>query len=343
MPDLFNERLRQIILLLVIFLLAILLMKQLAVFLPGFLGAITLYILLRETYFNLTIKKGWNKTGTSLLFIILSMLIIAAPLYFAFQLLTEKVMGIISDPIELMKDARIVGQKIYDLTGVQLMTEENLAAFQKKSTAIVPGLLNSSANLLSNFAIMFFLLYFLLKMGREAEKSLGRFIPLKPENVELLSNETKNTIRANAIGIPVLAIIQGIIATIGYWIFGIKDFGLWGFLTGVFSMVPLVGTAIIWLPLCAYLFAIDKTGSAIGLLAYAAILITNIDYVARLTLLKKMVNVHPLVTVLGVIIGIGLFGFWGVIFGPLLISYFIILIRIYMNEFGRSREEAPAE
>ena len=166
------------------------------------------------------------------------------------------------------------------------------------------------------------------------EKFLGRSIPLKEENIKLLSNETKNMIKANAIGIPVLAIIQGIVATIGYWIFGVQDFGLWGFLTGVFSMVPIVGTAVIWLPLTAYLFSIDKTGNAVGLLIYALVLITNIDYVVRLTLLKKFMDVHPLVTVFGVILGIGLFGFWGVIFGPLLISYFIILVKIYMNEFG---------
>lgn len=142
-------------------------------------------------------------------------------------------------------------------------------------------------------------------------------------------------IRANAIGIPVLAIIQGVVATIGYWIFGVKDFALWGFLTGVFSMVPIVGSALIWAPLCIYLFAIDKTGKAIGLLLYAALLISNIDYVVRLTLLRKFMDVHPVITVFGVIVGLGLFGFWGVIFGPLLISYFVILIRIYMNEFGK--------
>lgn len=181
---------------------------------------------------------------------------------------------------------------------------------------------------------MFFLLYFMLKSGREMERYLQRFIPLKEENVQLLSTETKNMIKANAIGIPVLAIIQGLIAAIGYWIFGVKDWGLWGFLTGVCSMIPIVGTALIWVPLTAYLFASDKTGHATGLLIYAVVLITNIDYVVRLTLLRKFMDVHPLITVLGVIIGIGLFGFWGVIFGPLLVSYFIILIRIYMNEFG---------
>ena len=340
MPTTFNNRLRQIILLVLIILLAVLLLKQLYIFLPGFLGAITLYILLRETYFNLTIKKSWNKTATALLFILLSLLIIALPLYFSFHLISAKVVEILSDPLELIKDAKIVGLKIYDLTGIQLLTDENLKAFHEKANAIIPALLNSSASILSNFAIMFFLLYFLLKGGTQVEKFLGRFIPLEAKNVDWLGTETKNIIKANAIGIPVLAIIQGLVATIGYWIFGVKDFGLWGFLTGVFSVVPIVGTAIIWLPLTTYLYSINQTGNAIGLLIYALVLITHIDYVVRLTLLKKFMNVHPLVTVFGVIIGIGLFGFWGVIFGPLLISYFIILVKIYMNEFAGSQEDS---
>ncbi|MBK7375764.1 MAG: AI-2E family transporter [Ferruginibacter sp.] len=335
MPSTFNNRLRQIILLLVIILLAILLLNQLFIFLPGFLGAITLYILLRDSFYYLTIKKRWKKTGTAVLFILGSLVVIALPLYFSIRLISSELSVILNNPTELIADAKIVGQKIFDVTGIQLMNEQNILTFQKQAAAIIPSLLNSSAAILSNFAVMFFLMYFLLANGREVERFLDRFIPLKEENIDMLSQETKNMIRANAIGIPVLAIIQGIIATIGYWIFGVKDFGLWGFLTGVFSMVPIVGSAVIWAPLTAYLFAIDKTGHAVGLLIYAVVLISNIDYVIRLTLLRKFMDVHPLITVFGVIVGLGLFGFWGVIFGPLLISYFIILIRIYMNEFGK--------
>lgn len=335
MPSTFNNRLRQIILLLVIVLLAILLLNQLFVFLPGFLGAITLYILLRNSFNYLTIKKRWRKTGTAILFILGSLVVIALPLYFSIRLISSELSILLNNSAELVADARLVGQKIYELTGVQLMTDENILTFQKQAATIIPSLLNSSASILSNFAVMFFLLYFMLVNGREIEKFLDRFIPLKEENIDMLSQETRNMIRANAIGIPVLAIIQGVVATIGYWIFGVKDFALWGFLTGVFSMVPIVGSALIWAPLCIYLFAIDKTGKAIGLLLYAALLISNIDYVVRLTLLRKFMDVHPVITVFGVIVGLGLFGFWGVIFGPLLISYFVILIRIYMNEFGK--------
>jgi hypothetical protein len=101
--------------------------------------------------------------------------------------------------------------------------------FRKKAATVVPTLINSSANILSNFAIMFFLLYFMLTNGRPMESFLQRFIPLKEENVDLLGKETKNIIKANAIGIPVMAILQGTIATIGYWIFGRKRFRNLGF------------------------------------------------------------------------------------------------------------------
>ncbi len=338
MPSTFNNRLRQVIILGVIILLALLLLKQLYVFLPGFLGAITAYILLRETYFNLTIKRKWGKTPTALLFILGSLIVIGLPVYFAIELLSTQVSKIVSDPVQLLVDAKIVDQKIFESTGIHILSDENVKSMQTRAAAIVPTLLNSSASIISNFAIMFFLLFFLLKSGRETERFLGRFIPLREENIQMLGSETKNMIKANAIGIPVLAILQGIIAVVGYWIFGVQDFLLWGFITGVFSMVPIVGTAIIWVPLCLYMYATGKTGNAIGLLVYAAVLITNIDYVARLTILKKFMNVHPLITIFGVIVGVGLFGFWGVIFGPLLFSYFIILVRIYINEFGVSRD-----
>ncbi len=334
MPSIFNNRLRQVILLLVIILLAFVLLNQLYIFLPGFLGAVTLYILCRESYYKLTIIKKWNKTLTAALFITVSLILIALPIYFSINMLSSRIAGIVNNPGELITDAKIVGQKIYAETGIQLLTDENIVAFQKKAAAIVPSVLNSSAAILSNFAIMFFLLYFLLQNGRDTEKFMHKFIPLKDENIDLLSNETRNMIKANAIGIPVLAIIQGLVAAAGYWIFGVKDFGLWGFLTGVCSLIPVVGTAIIWVPLTLYLYAIDKTTPAIGLFIFAVVIITNVDYIARLTILKRLMDLHPLITIFGVIVGIGLFGFWGVIFGPLLFSYFIILVKIYINEFG---------
>lgn len=154
------------------------------------------------------------------------------------------------------------------------------------------------------------------------------------KNLSMLGTETKVMIKANAIGIPLLAIIQGIVGLVGYWIFGVREFALWGFITGVCSIIPVVGTALVWLPLTGYLFSIGNTWQAFGLGIYSVVVLSNIDYIARITVLKKIGDVHPLITILGVIVGLSMFGFLGLIFGPLLISYFILLIKIYRNEFN---------
>lgn len=252
MPTSFNNRLRQILLLSLIFLLAFVLIKQLSSLLPGFLGAITLYILLRSSYFQLTIVKKWNKSRTAILFTLSSLILIAIPIYFSVLLVSSKISAVLKNTNQIEAKAIVVGNKLQELTGFQMMSPENIQTFQKQISSFIPSILNSSAGIVSNLAIMFFLLYFLLQNGREMERFLDRTIPLKDENIDLLGAETKNMIRANAIGIPILALLQGVVATIGYAIFGVQDYGLWGFLTGVCSLIPVVGTAIIWIPLVAY-------------------------------------------------------------------------------------------
>jgi predicted PurR-regulated permease PerM len=125
---------------------------------------------------------------------------------------------------------------------------------------------------------------------------------------------------------------------VGYFIFGVKEWALWGFLTGVFAFFPVVGTMIVWVPLVIYTFASGHTGMGIGLTLYSVIVTGNVDYISRITIMRKLGDVHPVITVMGVIVGLGLFGFIGLIFGPLLVSYIIILFRIYMNEFVEPAE-----
>ena len=189
---------------------------------------------------------------------------------------------------------------------------------------------------------MLFFLYYMLYYGTNIEKTLVKMIPLKNENTNLLASETKRLIRANALGIPLISIIQGVVATLGYFIFGLNEFGLWGFITGVFAFFPIVGTMIVWVPLVLYMYASGDTWNATGLMAYSVIITGNVDYVARITIMRRMGDVHPVVTVLGVIIGLGLFGFIGLIFGPLLVSYIIVLTKIYQNEFTTGEEIIPS-
>lgn len=330
----FSNRLRQIILLIAISALGLLLAMELYIFLPGFLGAVTLYILSRSWYRYLTIKKKWNQNLTATIFILSFIVVIGMPIWGMVNLLSPKIANIFSHSDELIKGLQSVSTQVQEWTGQELLSSKNLTELQNKIANFIPSFLNSSAMIITNLFMMLFIYFFMLTNGKQMEKSFDYFLPLHENNIDLLGAETISMVRANAIGIPLISLIQGVFALIGYWIFGVNEFVLWGFITGVFAFFPIVGTAIIWIPLVVYLFSQGHSTQGIWLTVWSLLVTGNVDYLARVTLMKRMGNVHPLVTVLGVIVGLSLFGFWGFIFGPLLISYFLLLFKIYTAEFG---------
>ncbi|CAG5069351.1 hypothetical protein DYBT9623_02087 [Dyadobacter sp. CECT 9623] len=335
----FNFRLRQVFFLIVVIAFAITIFHQLYVFFPGFLGALTLYILCRKYYVILTQKKNWNKSLTALLFMVLFMACIVAPIYVSLQMIFSKVEMILKDPDQINHAIDAVSKQLREWTGQDLLTKEATSNIGKKAGGFIPGVLNSSAMMLGNLLMILFLAYFMFLNGQTIERVLHRLIPLNSRNIDLLADETVSMVRANAIGIPLVSLIQGLVAVIGYWIFGVKDFILLGLITGFFAFFPVVGTAVIWLPIVIFMFSKGDSGKAIGLAIYCLVAVGNIDYLARVTLLKKVGNVHPVTTILGLIVGLRLFGFWGFIFGPLMISLLLLFIKIYKTEFG----DPPAE
>lgn len=329
----FNNRIKQVLLLgLLVFLIWIIIQK-LSLFLPGLLGAITLYILSRANYFQLVYRKKWKKGRAAGLFILLYLFLLGLPIFLAVVLISPKVNEVLSNPTATIESVKLAVNQVQDKVGFTIASEKSIAGSLEQVVAYLPSLLNSTANLVANLATMLFFLYYMLYYGREMEKTLYKIIPLKDTNTTILAAETKKIIKANALGIPLISIIQGLTATLGYFLFGVQEWALWGFLTGVFAFFPIVGTMIVWVPLVIYTFTTGGSGMAIGLLLYSVIVTGNIDYISRITIMKKLGDVHPVITVLGVIVGLGLFGFIGLIFGPLLVNYCIVLFKIYMNEF----------
>lgn len=336
----FNDRIRQVILLGIILLIGLLLFNELKIFLPGLMGALTIYILTREIYFNLTIKRQWKKGLTALLMILGFLILIGLPIYMGIRMISPKVNHILQNPQPVLDVIQKVSAHIQASTGMEIATPENMKSLAQRISTVIPQMLNSTAVLLANVLLMFFALYYLLVQGRSLEKYFSRIIPLKPNNIDRLAAETKNMIRANALGIPLISIVQGVFAALGYWIFGVTDWPMWGFLTGLFAFFPMVGTMIIWVPVCLSVYASGAIWPSIGLALYSLLVTGNVDYVARLMLMKRIGDVHPMVTILGVIVGLNLFGFMGLIFGPLLISYFIVMLKIYNNEFLGEPEDS---
>ena len=337
----FNNRVKQILLLVLILLLVYLAIQELSLFTPGLLGALTLYILSRASYFQLVFNRKWKKGWAAGLFIIYYLFLIGLPVFLAITLISPKVNAFLEDPNAMINAAKQSINTIQQKIGFKFISENALTNSFSRIAAFIPNILNSTANVISNLAIMLFVLYYMLYNGREIEKVLNHLIPLRQDNINMLASETKKIVKANALGIPLISIIQGFTATLGYFIFGVDEWALWGFLTGIFAFFPVVGTMIVWVPLVIYTYAIGDTWQATALLLYSVVVTGNVDYLARITLLKRMGNVHPVITILGVLVGLGLFGFIGLIFGPLLVSYIIVLFKIYMNEFIENEEPLP--
>lgn len=329
----FNNQIKQVLLLTMLIALILLTIKELYIFLPGLLGALTLYILSRGSYFQMIYHRKWRKGWSAGLFLLAFMFLLSLVIYVTVILLGPKVNGFLNDPDLMIHKANVAIADVQRQTGFTLLTENSLSDILNRFSASIPKLLNDTSNLIINLAIMLFMLYYMLVHGKEMENYLTRIIPLKKSNINELATETKRIVKASALGIPLISIIQGITATLGYFLFGLDEFVLWGFLTGVFAFFPVVGTMIIWVPLVIYIYASGDSWNATGLFLFSLIVTGNVDYLTRITILKKMGHIHPVVTVLGVLVGLGLFGFIGLIFGPLLVNYIILLFRIYMNEF----------
>jgi len=328
-----QNRVRQVFFIILILLLGLLLFFELYTFLPAVLGAITIYILMHRWMFYLTEKKKWRKGWTAVLLMLFSFIVILLPVGLLVNMLSSKISYTVQHSDELMVALKKVVSNIENKFDVTLASEANINKIGSTITQSLPGILGATFNTLTTIFFMYFILYFMLVNGREMENALYEHVPLKDKNVERIGKEIHMMVMSNAIGIPLIAFAQGLVGLVGYLIIGVDEPFFWFGVTCIAAMLPVVGAALAYVPLAIIFFAADKTGQGIAMLIFGFGVIGTVDNVLRFTLLKRLGNVHPLTTVFGVIIGLNLFGFIGLIFGPLLISLFMLLLKIYSSEF----------
>ena len=334
MKDVISQnRVRQVFFILIILLLFILLFMELYNFLPALLGSITLYILLHKWMLQLTEKKKWRKGWTAVLLMLFPLVVILLPVGLLVNMLSTKVNYAIQHSAELTEAMKKVVADIELRFDVSIASEENINKLGANLANSLPGILNATFSTLTNIFFMYFILYFMLVNSRKMEDALYEHVPLKDENVSRIGQEIHMMVYSNAIGIPLVAFAQGLIALPFYLIIGVEEPFFWFGVTCIAAMLPVIGAALAYIPLGIIFFAKDETLKGTLMLIYGFGIIGTIDNVLRFSLLKKLGNVHPLTTVFGVIIGLKLFGFIGLIFGPLLISLFMLLLKIYGSEF----------
>lgn len=309
--------------------LGIILARQITPFLGGLLGALTIYILVRRQMIYLSEKRKIKRTIAATVITAEAILCFLVPLALVVWLAVVNLQNINLDPQAVIAPFEEAASIIKARTGYNVLSGNSLSFFISSLPRIGQTLMGGISSFIVNMFVLVFVLYFMLIGGKKMEQYVNELLPFNETNTQEIVHEINMIVRSNAIGIPLLAVIQGGVAMLGYWIFDAPNILFSGFLTGFASIIPMAGTALVWIPIAIYMALIGNWFQAIGLVIFGSLVISQLDNLIRFVIQKKMADIHPLITVFGVVIGLSLFGFMGVIFGPLLLSLFFLFVNMF--------------
>jgi predicted PurR-regulated permease PerM len=334
-----NNAIRQLLILLIIILLGVVLFQHLKFFLPAFLGAYTLFVLMRKSMFKLVGQRKWNKNLAAAFLMLVSFIVILLPVLLLINMMSSRISFAIQHSGEVLASLKGFINGYEKKLGLVILSDNNIEKMASSVADMLPGILGATFNSVLSILVMYFILYFMLVDGKKMEASFFESVPLKDENLIMLRKDLNLLVYSNALGIPLIALLQGIVALIGYVIIGVKEPIFWFVITCIGGMLPVIGAALGYIPLTLLFFEQGDNGRGLIMLAYGFLVIGMVDNLFRLMLQKKWGDVHPTITIFGVLAGVSLFGFIGLIFGPILISLFLLMIKIYLNEFSQKKAE----
>ena len=201
----------------------------------------------------------------------------------------------------------------------------------------IPDLIAAVPKLILNAFIMLFVMFYVFKDGEQLEDEIRELLPFSPMFNSLLIARTKSLLHATVYGALIVALIQGVLATIAFFIFDSVDAPiLWGVLVGFAALIPFVGTAIVWFPVGLLQiiegFVQNAPGifwKGVGVLLFGTFIISTIDNIVKPRIIGDRSDLHPVLVLIGIFGGIGLFGFVGIIVGPLVLSILMSFVEVY--------------
>lgn len=338
--SLFNYKQRNNIVLVGIIVLGCFLIYALQGLFSSILGAIVLYTIFRPFYRYLVDKKGWGKGWAAVLIIVLSFIVIVIPFLSLSIMIIDKVGSITSNnfPIHdwFAKIDAFAGSHLNQPHFVDGLTQ-NIGTY---ATELFPSILGSAANIFLTLLILYFLLYYMFTQMVEFETTLIKYAPFREQHALKFAKELQNATYSNVLGQGIISLSQGVLFTFGLMIVGVPDPVFWGVIGTFISFLPIVGVPFLSIVFSVILLLNGKTWQGIFLAVYGFAFISYMDNFLRLVINKKLANTHPLITVIGVIMGIPLFGILGLVFGPVLLSFFLLLVEIYeTNRMAAERLE----
>jgi len=306
---------------------------ELAPLFGGVLGALTIYILLRNQMIHLTERRKWRRSAAATLLLVEAIFCFLVPVSLIIWMLVARIQDLAANSQTVVAQLRHFADVIASRTGFDLWSDSSVSSLLGYISRFGQWVLHNIFSFTLNVIALLFVLYFMLIGGVRMEAYCREILPFNRAVSRNVLREIHVIVRSNAIVIPLLALAQGALAYVGYLIFGAPLPLFWGVATCFATVIPVLGTALVWLPLAAYMALEGRWGMGLGLVLYGGLIVTHVDNVMRLLLQKRMADTHPLVTILGVIVGLPLFGFMGVIFGPLIVALFIFFVDLFKRTY----------
>src|SRR6266850_171830 len=229
-----------------------------------------------------------------------------------------------------------VGLQPDDVNQRIVETARDFAAFLGKgATSLVAGLFSAV------FIFIFTAItsYYLLREGKEGAWWLVEMVPLPNGQVAEIVSDVRDVTRAMLFSTGVMSLYQAITAGIGYWLFGVDSPLVWASLTGIASILPAVGTALVWVPVGIVVIALGHPAQGIGILLWSGVVVVFVaDYILRPKLVGTKIRMSDLLVFMAIFGGIEAFGILGVILGPIAAAVLLSLLRIYQRDY---RPEGP--
>jgi predicted PurR-regulated permease PerM len=186
-----------------------------------------------------------------------------------------------------------------------------------------------------DLGLFLLMLFFLLRDGGRLKAELRPVSPFSEEQERQIFDHLERTIKGALQAVVVVPLVQGILAGIGFMLFGVPSPFVWGTAVILAATVPLVGSPLGWLPACAYLLLQGRAGPALGLLAYSTVIVSGSDNVIKPLVLRGSARIHPLLGFLSIVGGVLAFGVFGFLIGPVVLSLVLSAIRIYRLDILR--------
>ncbi|MGH7711107.1 MAG: AI-2E family transporter [Gemmatimonadaceae bacterium] len=302
-----------------------------APYMVGLLSAAVLYVICRPIYTRLVRWVRLRHLAAALT-LIAAMLGLVLPLVMLVGMVVDQA----PQALQAARDAALLDR----ISSFRIGTFYVGAEIAKASGTIAQWLSRQAVDVLGGAAratltllIAFFGLYYLLLGGRETWERFRPYLPFSPSSADELRDRFFNVTYATLIGTFFVAIAQGTFIGMGFWLVGIPGAVFWGVMAGFASILPVIGSGLVWIPGVAILLLQQRFGAAIALAAICIFAAGNVDNVIRAIVYRRVSNIHPMITLVGAFAGVKYFGLLGVLLGPLAIEYFLELVRLYQKDY----------